>query len=716
MLFSNLTVPRKLLVSSLIFTIPLAVMAVFIVSGILYDQEFTAKEAYGTEYLAPLVRLLVELPAYGRAEAVGDGTAQGLGASIDASFAILGEEQARYGEILAVTPAALALRDRSRLEPRDLEGRWATAKRAGGGRAAEASEALAADVRELIVHVGDASNLILDPDLDTYYLMDVCLLAIPDSIVRLNAERGKVGTDGMADPVFRALNAEVDRMRITGSSRTALMEDPNFLGRDELLQEQLPPSLADYASASIALDRTRFGDYGAVLDKALSATLAYWDIAADNLSRLLLHRVASHRRRLILAVVAASLSTLFAYVVVFAISRNLLSQIAGIRKAVSVLATKDLRLPKLPASKDELGATADDMATLAEELNVSLQSIHSAVLTLESSSEDMSSSSEELRQSSGDLASSVEQISAAMEESNSTMASIRNNVDRQFEAIDRAAGSLEESSRGLEAMAGSMSSLRSLATEGGKAAENGRVSIQKLIDEARRLGDRARILVDRIKDISEAAVSIGAVVDVIADIAEQTQLLAMNASIEAAHAGSAGKGFAVVAGAVRNLSDETSRALGTIRGRIAAIGGTVEEASSASAELKSLSDDVSGRTGTAESALVRIGESSSVLEREIGLLFENLGVYERLMAGTMGEARSLKDFSEAIRTAVGEQDSGSQEIMRAVVALRGTATSNADYSASLARISTTLRSGSRALDSIVGEFSLEEAGPGAGRD
>jgi len=515
-------------------------------------------------------------------------------------------------------------------------------------------------------------------------------------------------------PVFRTLNSDIDRARIVSSSETALAEDPNFVGIDAALQEDLPPALKSFMTASEALDSQSEAGYARALLRCLDATVAYWDVGAGALERMLVKRARGHRMKLYFSISSALLAAAIAYLVVLAIARNLLSQIGGVRQAVSAMAKKDLRAISAPQSKDELGATAADMALLARELNTSLRSFYTAVRTLENSSVNMSSSSEDLMKSSGDLAASIEQISAALEQSFSTMGSIRSSVERQFEAIGRTAGSLDQSSQGLVGVVSAMTKLRGLAKDGGVASRDGRSAIEAMIEEAHKLGGYAVSLAERIDRIAASAESIGGVVDTISDIAERTQLLAMNASIEAAHAGAAGKGFAVVAQAVRGLADSTTQALDSIRARIDAIGGAVKEAAEASGQMSSLSSDVSMRTASAESALHRIGDSVDVMEREIGALGERLGTYEDLMSSSLADARSLKDFSEAIRVAVEEQNAGSQEIMKAVLELRNTSSKNAASSQSLAEVSTTLKDESRVLDGIIGDFILEDE-KGGGR-
>ncbi len=163
--------------------------------------------------------------------------------------------------------------------------------------------------------------------------------------------------------------------------------------------------------------------------------------------------------------------------------------------------------------------------------------------------------------------------------------------------------------------------------------------------------------------LGDSSAEIGVVVKAITAIAEQTNLLALNATIEAARAGEAGKGFAVVASEVKELARETARATEDIAGRVQTIQSETSGAVAAIGEITAVISQISELQGTIAAAVEEQTATTQEMSRSIDQSVEGSGQ----IAGSIGE---LADASRVTTEAVGESQAAVAELARMSAALR----------------------------------------------
>lgn len=347
-------VSQKLMLISIFFVMPDSLMLYFFITGINTNIEFAQLEKKGNEYQRPLEELLELIPQHRMlAQTVGDISAREQlaqkQAQIDAAFNALEAVDARLSADLQFTDEGLAKRHREHYRARTVRMEWEELKAGLEQLQPEACAAqhlhLVADVRMMITHAGDQSNLILDPDLDSYYLMDVTLLGLPQTQDRLaavlafgaailnrqtisNLERQQLA-------IYATMLKEADLDRIVGSLQTALNEDVNFYGSSASLQGRVPAALKEYSDAAerfISLTTHLVGseqmdvtaaEYVAVGSKAREASFKLWRIAAEELDTFLQTRIEYYEQRRARSLMVAALALLAAVGFVTFITRSI---------------------------------------------------------------------------------------------------------------------------------------------------------------------------------------------------------------------------------------------------------------------------------------------------------------------------------------------------------------------------------------------------------
>ncbi len=260
-------------------------------------------------------------------------------------------------------------------------------------------------------------------------------------------------------------------------------------------------------------------------------------------------------------------------------------------------------------STDEMGdlATAfNAMISRLQEVGVKFGEMTS---NLRSSVGQVAESAKNLNAASAELASSAEQAGKATTQIAATVQQVAKGTAQQSESVNKTAGSVEQMSRAIDGVAkgaqeqasavGKASNITTQITTAiqqvsgnaqavtrdsaaaADAARKGAVTVQETIQGMEAIKVKVGLSASKVQEMGRRSDQIGTIVEAIEDIASQTNLLALNAAIEAARAGEHGKGFAVVADEVRKLAERASSATKEIGGLIKGIQTTVAEAVSA---------------------------------------------------------------------------------------------------------------------------------------
>lgn len=311
--------------------------------------------------------------------------------------------------------------------------------------------------------------------------------------------------------------------KLLDSDKQALSNYMNILH-----QRLLPLSRKNETAAAMAIVRGEMRSAAQAAAEAMNKHVAFNENMANNYASEVVSSVSS-------AIKLSIVVTVLAFLVVAALGYSMLSNIRGslslIRNSVSqVEANLDFTQRVKVLREDEIGLTAQALNRLLDKLQGNLKTILERSASVAHSANEMATTSGQVAIASHQQSESASAMAATVEE---MTVSINHVGDRAHEA-DR------------------------ISSESGDLAASGEAVIGKTVNDINKISTTVHEAADRIRELVENSQRISSVVAVIKEVADQTNLLALNAAIEAARAGEQGRGFAVVADEVRKLAERTS--------------------------------------------------------------------------------------------------------------------------------------------------------------
>jgi len=313
-------------------------------------------------------------------------------------------------------------------------------------------------------------------------------------------------------------------------------------------------------------------------------------------------------------------------------------------------------------------------------LVAALGEVHAAATSVSRTSTEVNGAAIQSGQGSTQIAHTIGQVAAgasdqaraasdtttAVNDLRAVIESVRGGAAETARSVETQAAAVDQMTRSIRAASRASADVHGLSAAAGEAATNGANTVRQTVDGMSRIKAAVEGAAAKVTELGAKGEQIGAIVETIDDIAEQTNLLALNAAIEAARAGEQGKGFAVVADEVRKLAERSSRATKEIAALIAEVqSGTAEAVKAMQVGAREVESgaDLASKSGAALDDIASAVESSNAAVSRIVLAMDAM---QESSSGLVAASDAIAAIAQETNAAAESMTGSAEQVARAV--------------------------------------------------